>query len=325
MPPLVLDPAVFRDAAIDPETRAHNAALIAAARAAPDRWSFSPQEQRRFRREGKSPFVLQRQLAHARAVGAEAGGRRVSLRLLMPQTRPARGVYLHIHGGGWMLGAADLQDERLAETAERTGLACLSVEYRLTPEHPYPAAPDDCETAALWLVREGFEHLGLGEARRAIIGGESAGAHLSAVTLLRLRDRHGLAPFAAANLVCGAFDLALTPSMRAFTEPLILARRDVEAFVAAYLRDGGDVADPDVSPLHAELSGLPPVLFTCGTRDGLLDDTLFMAARWLAAGNTAELQLWPGGAHAFQALPIGLAAASNRAMDMWMAARLDEE
>lgn len=311
-----LDARLFADAAIDAETRAHNEALIATARAAPDRWALGPVAMRAQRRSGVGPFALQKPSSRAETLSVPGlAGPDVPLRLIRPKEGAVSGAYLHLHGGGWMLGAADLQDERLEEMADRCGLVCLSVEYRLAPEHPYPAAPDDCEAAALWLAREGAALFG---AERLFIGGESAGGHLSVVALLRLRDRHGLTPFHGANLVCGAFDLALTPSMRAFTEPLVMARRDIETFVDGFLQHGEDRRDPDVSPLHADLAGLPPALFSCGTRDGLLDDTLFMAARWAAAGNEAELSLWPGGAHAFHHMRLPLATAANAAIDDWL-------
>lgn len=318
-----LDPALFSDEAIDDATRAHNAALIAAAMAAPDRWSKTPEEMREERRRGLGPFALQRPSPRAEWLDIPPGpaaGPGVRLRLLRP-TGPARGAFLHLHGGGWMLGGADMQDERLETMAERTGLVALSAEYRLAPEHPYPAALDDCEAAALWLVENADSRFG---AARLFIGGESAGAHLSVLTLIRLRDRHGMTPFAGASLVCGMYDLALTPSMRAFNEPLVLSRRDVEHFLARFLQNGEDVRQPTVSPLHAELAGLPPALFSCGTRDGLLDDTLFMAARWAAAGNAADLSLWPGGPHAFQGMDNALATASNAAIDDWLVRQLEQ-
>src|SRR5207248_6647397 len=132
------------------------------------------------------------------------------------------GVYLHIHGGGWSIGAADLHDVELSQLARETRLVIASLAYRLAPEHPYPAAPDDCEDAVLWLLERGARELGAPPA--LAIGGESAGAHLSAVTLLRLRDRHGVTDaFKAANLVYGAFDLSGTPSRRlADAETLVL-------------------------------------------------------------------------------------------------------
>ncbi len=320
MPHTIPDRTIFADDAIAEETRAHNQALIEAARHAPDRWQRTPDDLRADRRKGIGPFKLQKHSTRAETLTADALGRQVPVRAIAPAGGPARGAYLHMHGGGWMLGGADMQDETLEQTADRTGLLCLSVEYRLAPEHPYPAGPDDCEAAAIWLSREIASLTGSG---KLFIGGESAGAHLSVVTLLRLRDRHGVTPFAGANLICGAYDLAMTPSMRSFTTPLVLARRDTEAFISRFLQNGEDVGDPDISPIQADLSGLPPALFSCGTSDGLLDDTLFMCGRWSAAGNEAELSLWPGGAHAFQSMSTRMAEASNRQIDEFLARLCD--
>jgi acetyl esterase/lipase len=114
--------------------------------------------------------------------------------------------------------------------------------------------------------------------------------------------------------VYGAYDLGLTPSARRFgSRNLILStpilERFADYFAPAHLR-----ADPDVSPLRADLRGLPPALFTVGTLDPLLDDSLFMAARWRAAGGHAELAVYPGGVHAFNAFPIPLAMQANLRM-----------
>jgi len=219
-----------------------------------------------------------------------------------------RAVYLHLHGGGWTLGAPHHSDVPNRRLARACGVTVVSVDYRLAPEHPYPAAPDDCEAAALWLVEHAGRELG---AERLLIGGESAGAHLAAVTMLRLRDRHGLRPFAAANLVYGAYDLGFTPSVRRWGERnLVLSTPIIEWFTDQFVPRGRR-AEPDVSPLHAELGGLPQALFTVGTEDPLLDDSLFMHARWRAAGAPAELAVWPGGAHGFNAFPLPLAERAN--------------
>ena len=208
-----------------------------------------------------------------------------------------RGVFLHIHGGGWSIGANDQLDPVLERFADNCGLACVSLDYRLAPEHPYPAGPDDCEAAALWLAREGAKRFGT---TRFSIGGESAGAHLSVVTLLRLRDRHKLTPFSAAILNYGCYDMGMTPSARRWgDEKLVLNTPAIVGFRKCFLPAGTDMSDPDVSPLYADLRGMPPALFTVGTRDALLDDSLFMAPRWLAAGNVAELALYPGACHGF--------------------------
>jgi acetyl esterase/lipase len=216
-----------------------------------------------------------------------------------------------------VLGAADLQDPMLERVNETAGLACVSVGYRLAPENPYPAPPDDCDAAALWLVKNARAEFG---SDALAIGGESAGATLSAVTLLRLRDRHGFTGFRAANFVYGAFDLSMTPSQKQFgNERLVLRTVDIEQFMGAYLPGEKDLRDPDISPLYADLQGLPPALFTVGTRDALLDDSLFMYARYLAAGNRAELAIYPGGAHAFNFFPMTIAVQANARMDEFLA------
>jgi acetyl esterase/lipase len=147
---------------------------------------------------------------------------------------------------------------------------------------------------------------------RLVIGGESAGANLSAVTLLRMRDRHDFNGFCAAVLTYGGFDLSMTPSARNWGDrPLILTTPLIEWFHECYAsRD--KLTDPDVSPLYAELADMPTALFTIGTLDPLLDDSLFMYARWMAAGNQAELAVYPGGIHAFNAFPLKAADRANQ-------------
>jgi acetyl esterase/lipase len=288
----VLSPALFDPAAVPAEIHAYNRAIIAALEKE-RAWFEHPSAQaaRDYRASGASGIPIPPRDPHAITLDADG----VALRALVPPS--PRGVYLHVHGGGWVLGAADQQDPRLAALAAATGLACVSVDYRLAPEHPFPAAPDDCERAARWLARHARARLG---AELTAIGGESAGAHLSLVTMLRLRARDGFA-FRAANLVYGMYDLAMTPSARAFgnARRLVLRTLDIERFLGAFVPAGTDLRDPDVSPLHADLRGLPPALLTIGTEDALLDDSLFLAARWLAAGNHAEVAVFPGGCHGF--------------------------
>jgi acetyl esterase len=264
---------------------------------------------------GEGPFSLAPKSARVRTVAIEGKGGKIPLRIVAPQN--PRGVYLHIHGGGMVLGAADMQDPMLERVNERAGLACVSVEYRLAPENPYPAPPDDCESAALWLAKNAKAEFGC---EVLAIGGESAGATLSAVTLLRMRDRHGFTGFRAANLMYGAYDLSMTPSQKQFgNERLVLRTLDIEKFMEAYLPAVKDMRHPDISPLYADLKGLPPALFTIGTRDGLIDDSLFMYARYIVAGNRAELAVYPGGAHAFNYFPIAIAGQANARVDAFLA------
>lgn len=299
---LTIDPALFDPALIDEETAALNADIIAKLEALPDPWAFPAAVIRDRRARGLGPFPLPAKDPRARTITIPGpNGQPLPLRIIAPAN--PRGAFLHIHGGGWRLNTADMQDDRLARMADRCGLACVSVEYRLAPEHPWPAANEDCEAAALWLVGHAREQFGTD---RLFIGGESAGAHLAVTTLLRLRDHHTLAPFAGASLIAGCYDLGMTPSARHFHDRLILTTRDIKLFSAGFVQGRAAMDDPDVSPLYADLRGLPPALFTIGTRDALLDDSLFMAAKWVRAGNAADLAVWPGGAHVFVAFPSAL-------------------
>ena len=299
------------DTAMLAETRAFNAELEARLDAEPAVHEVPVEQTRRKRREGLGPFPAPVFLDRARDTAIEGRSGRIGLRIVAPEQQ-AVGAYLHIHGGGWALSAADMQDPILAELADATGLCAVSVDYRLAPEHPYPAALEDCEDAALWLLREGLGELGLPPV--VTIGGDSAGGHLSVTTLLRLRDRHGIDAIRAANLIYGAFDLSQTPSQLNWGERNLILNTPVIRWFGDMFLPGRDVAarrDPDISPLYADLHGLPPALFTVGTLDPLLDDTLFMQARWEAAGNRAELRVWPEAIHGFNAFPLRVTAAAR--------------
>ncbi|MEO8693144.1 MAG: alpha/beta hydrolase [Acidimicrobiales bacterium] len=243
------------------------------------------------------------------------GKRSVPVRIIVPSTTP-RAVYLDIHGGGFFLGAAAMGDTANTDLANELDVAVVSVDYRLAPEHPWPAAPDDCETAALWVLERAMSEFGTD---RVLIGGGSAGAHLAAVTLLRMRDRHDAANrFVAADLVFGLYDLSATsPSGR------ILAPTS-KFYIDAYLRRVPKTKrlGPEVSPLFADLAGMPPALFTVGTLDAFYEDNLAMAMRWLAAGNLAELAVYPESPHAFTVFPTAMAHAANRREREWLADQL---
>jgi len=312
--PTPLDPSLFAPEAIDAETAEFNRKLEAAISAAPLITGFPPAAIRKAREEGRSIWGPVQTVAAARERSIAGPAGELRLRVLVPDA--VRGVYLHLHGGGWTLGAAKQSDVRNWALARRCGLAVVSVDYRLAPEHPFPAGPDDCEAAALWLAQHAAAEFGT---TRLWIGGESAGAHLAALTLLRLRDRHALRPFAGANLVYGAYDLSMTPSQQRWGERnLVLSTPILHWFSDFFVPDRARRRDPDVSPLYADLTGLPPALFTVGTLDPLLDDSLFMHARWLAAGSPAELAVYPGGIHGFDAFPTALSRAARARMDAFL-------
>jgi acetyl esterase len=229
------------------------------------------------------------------------------------------GVYLHFHGGGWVVGSAAQNDERLEGIARNAGVAVVSVDYRLAPEHPYPAPADDAEAAAVWLTKNAANEFGT---ELILVGGESAGAHLAATTALRLRDRHDFDRLAGAVLTYGIFDLGLTPSAKAFgSRPLVLTTTVIEWLAAAYAGDA-DVTDPDVSPLLADLTGFPPALVVVGTNDPLVDDSVLMAERLGAVGTPVELHVVPGAAHGFTSSEIAASEQARAAIWRFIADRV---
>jgi acetyl esterase len=244
--------------------------------------------------------TLRSEMAIDRDIPGPAGPMR--LRTFVPDQ--VDGVFLHIHGGGFVTGSPEMTDLLHEALTKELNLAVASVDYRLAPEHPYPAGPDDCEAAALWVLEHAEREFGTS---RLLIGGESAGAHLAACTLLRLRDRHDAADrFGGANLVFGFHDLGGTPSQRGVPErPDVLTPELIRYFAELFTpgRSPEERREPDVSPLYADLRGLPPALFTVGTDDHLVDDTMLMAARWQLAGNDAELLVYPEMPHAGIGMP----------------------
>lgn len=312
-----VDPKLFDPGEVPPLTRAFNAQIEMVLASVPSLLELPITVVREARARGASALgvIATSPRAVTRLIATPAG----ELPLRIFATPGAAGVLLHLHPGGWSLGAHDQQDVLLEALALRTGLSIASVGYRLAPEYPYPAAPDDCEQAALWLVANAAREFG---SQRLFIGGESAGAHLAVLTLLRLRDRHALQPFEAAFLTYGCFDLSLTPSAKRWGKRnLVLSTPIIEQFVN-WFAPGQDRRDPEISPLYAELRGLPPALFTVGTLDPLLDDSLFMACRWLAAGNTLEFALYPGAIHGFNLIPNEQALAANARIMAFLQQRL---
>ena len=142
------------------------------------------------RRNGGGLLPSQPISKHAENRIIEYASKKVSVRIF--NIEDPQFIYLHIHGGGHCIGAADMQDQSLEKVSKDLNCVVISVEYRLAPKNPYPAAPDDCETAALWLVENSKKEF---NTEKIIIGGESAGANLSAVTLKRLKEKDMLGPF----------------------------------------------------------------------------------------------------------------------------------
>ncbi|MEX2520848.1 MAG: alpha/beta hydrolase [Paracoccaceae bacterium] len=315
---MTIDPAAFDSAAVTAETAAFNRQLEATLAAAPKTHEVAPAASRAARAEGRSIFPHGGPAPGSewREAPTHPGRVRVT-----PAPGEAAGVFIHIHGGGWTIGAADQADLWCQYLAREAGVAVVSIPYRLAPENPWPAPADDAEAGALWVLENAARLFGTD---RIAIGGESAGAHLAAVTLGRLKARGLGGRIHAALMHYGVFDLAMTPSMANWgARQLILSTPTIAWFVKNLIAgDGSLAADAAASPIRADLSGMPPALFQCGTNDPLLDDTLFMAARWLAAGAKAELNLYPGGAHAFDMFDLAIAREARAAAARFLKARL---
>lgn len=286
-----IDPDWFTDDAISDETRAFVAQFEADVAGLPPTYKIPPEMTRRARDEGRGVFPVMGPDDGSYWHEFEGGRLRIS------PGQAGRGVYLHVHGGGWTLGRPVHYDRLNQAIAAKTGLTVASVEYRLAPENPWPACLEDCRTAAVHLI--GHKPFGEGS---LFIGGESAGGHLSALLGLELRGM-----VAGLCLNYGIYDLDLTPSAAQWGDrALVLSTPTIEWFVGNMAMSAE--ARRAASPLYADLSNMPPALFQVGTLDPLKDDSLMMAARWAGAGNEAELAVYPGGIHVLDAFDIQIAA-----------------
>ncbi len=240
----------------------------------------------------------------------QAGGKIASIRIIKSKGGDSKGVFLNIPGGGFYLSEAARNDAYNARLADSLGMTVVSVDYRLAPENPWPAAPDDCETAALWLIDQARLQFGT---ERLVIGGSSAGATLAMTTLLRLRDKNLMNKFVGAVLQFGAYDLSgQTPGGRLYAD---------EYFIQAYVGDVTDKTQPDISPLYGDLHDLPPALLVVGTADILMEDTFALAARFSAAGNKVDLRVYPEARHGFTAGPTKIAEVANQDTTEWIKER----
>lgn len=209
---------------------------------------------------------------------------------------------LYLHGGAFIAGSAHGYRALAAELARAAGLTSYSVDYRLAPEHPFPAALEDCRTAYRALLEDGIAP------GRIAIAGDSAGGGLALSLLLALRDGGEPMPAAAvllspfANLACDG----ATYGTKAAEDPSLNVE-GLRAGAAHYL-GGRDPRDPLASPAHAELGGLPPLLIQVGSAEILLDDALRIAGNAGAAGTPVRLDIWPNMPHVFPAFAFMLEA-----------------
>jgi len=248
----------------------------------------------------------------------------VACRVIRPDGA-ARAVYLHFHGGGMISGSASMMDIPNQMLARQLDVVVVSVEYRKAPEFPWPAGPDDGVAVARELLAGASSDFGTA---RLLIGGESAGAYMTAAVALRVRDElHAIDRVDGLNLTYGVYDFGGTPSQRGIRPSDdfdILSPEFVRLVTECYLpgRTNDERQAPQISPAYADLRGLPPCFVSVGTCDHLLDDSLLFAARAAAAGVDVDLFVLPEMSHAFQMFDCGITRAWAAAQSAWMAARL---
>ncbi|NEB11794.1 alpha/beta hydrolase [Streptomyces coelicoflavus] len=213
---------------------------------------------------------------------------------LDPDTASGPGRLLYLHGGGYVVGSPDTHAGLAGELARRTGLRTVSVDYRLAPEHPFPAAVDDGLAAYRELLSTGTDP------RDLVLAGDSAGGGLGMATLLAAREA-GLPQPAAVALFSPWVDLTLAGGSIRSKEGAdpIFTEADVRAYADLYV-GAGDRAAPLASPVFADLAGLPPLLVQAGANEVLLDDAVRLAARAGADDVEVTLEVGPGLPHVYQ-------------------------
>jgi acetyl esterase/lipase len=314
---LDIDPSVFDPASITEETKRFNKAAVDMMIGAPKWYEVGAPKYRAMRAAGETPLPAATYLDTAEDVDMPSrdANRSIPCRILRPQdtSKPISGVFLHIHGGGWVLQDQRSQDPPLQQLANNTNLLFLSVGYRLAPEDPFPAGPNDCYDVAEHLVRHSTEQFG---APLCFTGGESAGGHLAMLVALHLLQHESSEVnsfrFKGLLLHFGCFTFSWLPHMHNWRREgpcLVLDKDLMEHYRDAFLPNWtqATLEDPKVSPIYADLESLrgklPPALYTCGTEDPLLDDTIFMSAKWRAAGAEAVVKIVPGVPHGFIFFP----------------------
>jgi acetyl esterase len=221
----------------------------------------------------------------------------IPVRVYTPSGPAPRPVLVYFHGGGWVLGGIETHDGVCRALASGAACVVVSVDYRLAPEHKFPAAAEDCYAAARWVAANAAE-LGA-DAQRLAVGGDSAGGNLAAVVSQMARDRGG--PGLVFQLLIypatvAAFD---TPSYRDNAEGFLLTTADMRWFWDHYLSRPDDAANPYASPLVGALAGLPAALVITAEFDPLRDEGEQYAHRLEEAGVAARLSRYDGMIHGF--------------------------
>ena len=249
-----------------------------------------------------APFIARREQYEASApvTMGEARGR-----WIRPVGGPQGGIILYFHGGGFIAECGAIHDALLAAIGRAAGARGLMIDYRLAPEHPYPAAADDCFAAWNWMLSSGVDPA------RVVFAGDSSGGNLALVTAMRARD-DGLPLPAALVLMSPVLDLTFSGPSCARNDGIDpMFRAETARRIRDWYAPGLDLEDPRISPLFGSADGLPPTQLHVGSSEILLDDTL----RYAAKAPRSLAAVWHGMPHVFPAIR-GLAEGDRAIAEM---------
>lgn len=224
-------------------------------------------------------------------------------------------IILYLHGGAFMFRWPGIYTSMVGRWCNRLKARALMVDYRLAPEHPFPAAADDCHVAYQWLLAQGHDP------RNIVVAGDSAGGNLALVTLQRIRNAGEPMPACVVLLSAGVdFTLSSRSMVTNESSDPMFNLADL-AVMRAFYAPPERYLDPGVSPLFGDFKGLPPMLFQVGSLELLLDESTRAAARAHHAGVEVEVEIWERMGHVFQALPLPQAEAALEHIARFVEAR----
>ena len=201
---------------------------------------------------------------------------------------------LYLHGGGYVIGSINTHRDLAARISRAAKARVLLIDYRLAPEHPFPAAVEDSVAAYRWMLAQGLK------ASRIVVAGDSAGGGLTVATLVAIRDAKLATPAAGACLSPWTDLEGLGDSMKSKASVDPMVQKEALLEMAKHYLAGQDARSPLAAPLYADLAGLPPLLIQVGDRETVLADSTMFADKARAVGVDVELQVWDGMIHVFQ-------------------------
>jgi epsilon-lactone hydrolase len=241
------------------------------------------------RMRGAMEKVSERVASDVKSEAVDAGG--VKAEWIVPPNAAQDRVILYLHGGGYVMGSINTHRAMVARIARASEARALALDYRLAPEHPFPAAVEDAVAAYKWLLAQGYKP------GKIVVSGDSAGGGLTLATLLAIRDQ-GLPMVAAAAPISPWNDMGGTgASMKTLADKDPMVDFAGLSRMAKMYQGSADVKNPLLSPIYADPKGLPPLLIQVGGAEVLLDDSTRFAEKATAAGVPVELEVWEDMVH----------------------------